>query len=278
MSFPRTHLTLIQRLASGGGEEDWQRFLGDYWGPVSRFSLRHGAQNLDDAEDVASQTFEVLWENRLLVRWLSRRSAKLRTLLCSVSRKILANRHRVQATRQRLAREIADHLKELEEPRHEPIDAFYEAWVEDVVQQAVESLATEYFAQGKGDYVRVVYGRLCRRMTIAQVAEALEIAPATVDNYYRHARDRLASKLQEGVRRQIVRYCPGDEVADEFRREWQQMGDYLAEHGGLEDAVRRAYDLLDPVAVKRHKGMGLTRAVTRLTSIIRREDGDDARR
>ena len=81
MSFPQTRVTLIQRLASGGNEEDWGQFLRDYWGPICRFSLRFGALNLDEAEDVASDTFAVLLEKRLLDRWVSNRSAKLRTLL-----------------------------------------------------------------------------------------------------------------------------------------------------------------------------------------------------
>ena len=211
MSFPETRLTLIQRLASGGGEEDWQRFLNDYWGPLCRFSLRWGARDLDDAEDAACQTFEVLWENRLLVRWVSQRAAKLRTLLCSVARRILANQNRVRTNRKRLAGELADCVRELNDARSEQTDAFYAAWVEDMVQQAVEALAAEYYAQRKGDYVRVMYGRLCRRMTIAQVAEALELKPSAVDNYYRHARDRLAEKLESSVRRQVGRYCPSDE-------------------------------------------------------------------
>ena len=75
MSFPETRLTFIERLASSANEEDWRDFLQDYWGPVCRFALRSGAGNLADAEDTASQTFEVLWENRLLVRWVSDRSA-----------------------------------------------------------------------------------------------------------------------------------------------------------------------------------------------------------
>ena len=74
--------------------------------PVSR--CRSGAGQLSDAEDVASQTFEVLWESRLLVRWIANRSAKLRSLLCSVTRKTLANRKRVRAGRERLARDAAD--------------------------------------------------------------------------------------------------------------------------------------------------------------------------
>ena len=99
MSFPETRLTFIERLASGDSQDDWRDFLRDYWGPVCRFALRSGAGNLADAEDVASQTFEVLWENRLLVRWVSNRSARLRSLLCRVVRKNLANRGRTRENR-----------------------------------------------------------------------------------------------------------------------------------------------------------------------------------
>ena len=107
MSFPQTRLTLVERLASGGTEEDWRRFLKDYWGPICRFSLRWGARDLDNAEDVASETFEVLWEQRLLVRWASNRSAKLRTLLCSVVRNILSHRNRVRVGREQRQEDLA---------------------------------------------------------------------------------------------------------------------------------------------------------------------------
>ena len=62
MGFPETSLTLVQRLASGGSEEDWRSFLHDYWGPICRFARRHGAANLHEAEDIASEVFEVLWK------------------------------------------------------------------------------------------------------------------------------------------------------------------------------------------------------------------------
>jgi RNA polymerase sigma factor (sigma-70 family) len=275
MSFPDTRLTLIQRLAAGGSTEDWHTFLKDYWGPVCRFSLRFGAANLDDAEDVASQTFEALWENRLLVRWVSNRSAKLRSLLCGVARNILSNQKRVQEGRERLAHEIAQWLDQSERALQEQTDAFYAAWVEDVVQRAVQSLALEYYAQGKGDYLRVFYGRLCQRLTIAQVAEALKIKPATVDNYFRHGKDRLRQKLEEVVRRQVCRYCPAEEADQEFELEWRQLGRYVADFGGLEEAVRRAYDLLDPVTAKRDRLAGLSGGLSRLTSIICSSGGEN---
>ena len=272
MSFPQTRLTPIQRLASGGSEEDWGEFMKDYWGPVCRFSLRFGARNLDDAEDVASRTFQALWKNRLVVRWASNRSAKLRTLLCSVVRNVLSNRNRVKENRDRLARELAECVKRPESAKDETADAFYAAWVEDLVQRTVETMAGEYYAQGKGDYVRVLYGRLCQRMTMADVAETLKIKPSDVDNYFRHAKKLLREKLEELVRRQVASYCHNEEAEEEFDLEWGLLGEHLGQYGGMEEAVRRAYDLLDPVAVKRHRGENLTRAITRLTSIMRVPD------
>ena len=269
MSFPQTRHTLIQRLASGGSEEDWQHFLNDYWGPICRFSLRWGAENLDDAEDVASQTFEVLWRNKLLVRWASHRSAKLRTLLCSVVRKVLANRHRARATRDAVIRDMAARADEMSQVSDEQINAFYVAWVEDVLQQAVESLATEYYRKNQGDYVRTLYGRLCEGLTIAEVAEALETKPSSVDYYFRHARQRLSEELEERVRSHVRRYCLPEEADQETAAQWRQLGHYLEEHGGLDEAVRRAYGLLDPVQSKTRRESGLAKAATRLTSIMR---------
>lgn len=269
MAFPQTQLTLIQRLTSGGSDEDWGRFLRDYWGPICRFSLRWGARNLDEAEEAASHTFAVIWENRLLDRWVSNRSAKLRSLLCAVARNILSNSDRRLAGRQRMSEELVRRLEESSRARDEQSDAFYSAWVEDLVQQVVESLATDYYRKNQGDYIRVLYGRLCERLTIAEVAEALAIKPSTVDYYYRHARQRLSEKLESVVRPQIERYCAPDEAEQEFALEWDLLGRFLAEHGGLEEAVRRAYDTLDPVRAKQRRATGLTKALTHLTAIRR---------
>jgi RNA polymerase sigma factor (sigma-70 family) len=269
MAFPQTQLTLIQRLASGGSDEDWRRFLSDYWGPVCRFALHWGAKNLDDAEEVASHTIVVIWENQLLARWMSNRAAKLRSLLCAVVRNVLSNWSRVRAGRQRLSEELVRRLEEYSQTRDEQSDAFYAAWVDDVIQQAVASLAAEYYRNNQGDYVRVLYGRLCERLTIADVAEALAISPSKVDYYFCHARERLSGRLEAIVRRQVERYCSPDEAGEEFRLEWGLLGRFLSEHGGLEEAVRRAYDTLDPVRTRRRRATGLTKALTRLTVLLR---------
>jgi DNA-directed RNA polymerase specialized sigma24 family protein len=267
MSFPETRLTFIERLASGGSEEDWRDFMQDYWGPVCRFALRWGAPSLADAEDVSSQTFEVLWENRLLVRWVSNRSARLRSLLCGVVRKILANRGRTWESRQRLGRELAEQVKQLHSLQDDQADAFYVAWAEGLLQSAVESLATEYCRQAKGDYVRVLYGRLCQALSIDEVARSLGIGPAAVDHYFRDAKARLGEKLQEEVRRHVQRYSHRDQVEQDFALEWGQLGQHLAKHGGLDEAVRRAYQLLDPVTAHKRQGAAIGRTLTRLTAI-----------
>jgi RNA polymerase sigma factor (sigma-70 family) len=267
MSFPETRQTFVERLASQGSEEDWRCFLQDYWGPVCRFALRWGAGNLADAEDVAAQTFEVLWENRLLVRWVSNRSARLRSLLCGVVRKTLANRGRTRENRQRLGRELAEHVEQIYVAQDDQADAFYAAWAEGLLQRAVESLAAEYYRQAKGDYVRVLYGRLCQGLSVPEVARSLEISISAADNYFRHAKTRLAEKLADEVRQQVHRYSPPEDIEREAAMEWRQLGQHLEGHGGLEEAVRRTYELLDPVAASQRQRTAVAKTLTRLTAI-----------
>jgi DNA-directed RNA polymerase specialized sigma24 family protein len=234
---------------------------------VCRFALRGGAGHLEEAEDVAVQTFEVLWESRLLVRWIAHRTARLRSLLCSITRKILANRHRVRAGRDRLAREAADHWAQPETVEDTQAEAFYIAWVEDLLRQAVESIAAMYYREAKGDYVRVLYARLCQPLSIAELASTLEIQPSAVDNYFRHARQRLGDALQTLLRQQIDRYAAAEESEQEFAAEWQQLGAFLTDHGGLEEAVRRAYELMDPVSTQRNQRAGLRAAAERMATL-----------
>jgi RNA polymerase sigma factor (sigma-70 family) len=244
MTFPPTRGTLIERLVSRGDEADWQAFLADYWNPICRFAMRQGGLSWADAEDVAAVTLEVLIANRLLARWVAHRAAKLRTLLCSVVRNILANRARVHAGRERLWREKIGALPAFSaaDVSEAQVDTFYAAWAEELLRQVVETLMAEYHREGKGDYFRVLYGRVCEALSAPEIARALGLATTAVENYYKHARRRLTQHLEEAVRAQVARYCPAGQSDDEFRREWGELGDYLTRHGGLEQAVRRAYE------------------------------------
>ena len=212
----------------------------------------------------------MLWESRLLVRWIANHTARLRTLLCSVARKTLANRQRVRAGRERMARDAADQWAQPEAVEDEQSEIFYAAWVEDLLSQTLESVAAAYYREAKGDYVRVLYSRLCQGASIAVMAQELDTTPSSVNNYFRHARQRLAETLETMVRRQVQRYSAAEASQQEFQDEWHKLGSYLTEHGGLEDAVRRAYELLDPVATRKNQRAGLQAAAQRIALVVNR--------
>jgi DNA-directed RNA polymerase specialized sigma24 family protein len=181
MSFPETHDTLVFRVAAKGDERAWRQFLSDYWLPVCRFAQQRANLGVEDAEDVASETFVAILRNQLLQRWVANRSAKLRTLLCTVVRHILSKRARLQKGRRRL---LGENLRELlgrtdlptikvVDKGVEHIEEFYAAWVESILLQALESLMREYEHRGKVDYFRVLHRRVCEKMTAPQVSRAL---------------------------------------------------------------------------------------------------------
>jgi RNA polymerase sigma factor (sigma-70 family) len=268
MSFPETRHSFMQRLVVAGREADWAEFLTDYWGPVCRFAARRGSLGEADAEDVASQVFAALLGNQLLSRWAGNRSAKLRTLLCSVARNVLANRARKQAGRERLVGTQSqaggeDFLANLSAP-DDQVDAFYAAWADDLLERAVESLLTELHEEGKGDYFRVLHGRLCEHMTMPELSAALEIPVATAENYFKAARKRLAANLESLVRQHVVRYADVD-LGDEFASEWGRLGVYFVAHGGLDEAIRAAYEGLELAHRQERKTASIKLALTRIS-------------
>lgn len=276
MSFPQTSKTLIFRVATEGSERDWHQFLSDYWLPVCRFAQQRAGLKIEDAEDVASETFEAILKNQLLKRWSSDRSSKLRTLLCTIVRHVLGNRARVQKGRQRLLAENAAELlaradlptiKAMDEPA-EYIDQFYAGWVESILLQAVETLMAEYHQTGKGDYFRVLHGRICEQMTNPQIADALGIKKTDAENYYKASRKRLAAKLRELVEEHTQRYCQGHEFDDEFNSEWGRIGQYLKDHGGLEQAITQVYKTAGPVEMAQRQTHAVTATLRRLTQVL----------
>jgi DNA-directed RNA polymerase specialized sigma24 family protein len=245
MSFPDTKPTLVQRLATGGGEADWREFMTDYWGPVCRFATRRARLTLSDAEDVAAQVFAIIFKRNLLSGWVQGPSAKLRTLLCSIVRKILANRQRIADGRQRIltsleAEDFSVSVLGTERVSSESVDLFYAAWVDDLLERVVQSLFDEYYSADRGHCFLVLYGRICDEMTHAEIAESLCLSISKVEYSYKTARSRLAEKLKNDVREQVARHCPQQEVEKEFHDEWNSLGLYLKSNGGLEAVLRRA--------------------------------------
>ncbi|MHC4573033.1 MAG: RNA polymerase sigma factor [Planctomycetota bacterium] len=276
MSFPQTREILIYRIAASGNERDWRQFLSDYWLPVCRFAQQQAKLQIEDAEDVAAETFQAILRNQLLQRWVSHRASKLRVLLCTVVRHVLSNRARVQRGRHRLLREKIHKLlarTDLLTIRAvgdgvEDIDQFYAAWVEGILLQALEALVDEYRRNGKGDYFRVLHGRVCKKMTAVQIAKALGIKTTDAQNYYKAARKRLETKLEQSVRAHVHRYCDSQDLGAEFDLEWCQLGQYLADHGGLEQAIAKAYENTRLVDVAQRQAQAITSVGRRLMQVL----------
>ncbi len=267
MAFPQTRHTLIQRLATGGSQDDWRDFLSDYWGPVCRFALRRGNGRLADAEDAAANTFEIVLRNELLQRWIKSQRAKLRTLLCGVVCKVQANQIRSDQRKQLFEQAFAEELfaSEGNVANEQQDELFTGAWVEDLLQTTLQRLAKEYHSQGKGDYFRVLHGRLCGRLSIDEVAQLLKISPSAVNNYHRHVRKRLSESLETAVRTQVARYCKAENADAEFHNEWTNLAAYLADHGGLEEAVRRTHDLVEANELQTNKPRRIQATLTRIS-------------
>lgn len=250
MAFPQTRQTLIRRITSQGSDDDWRQFLNDYWGPICGFASRRAGLSFEDAEDVASKTFEALLTNNLLARWQDQPSAKLRTLLCSVVQNVLSNRARVEIGRKRLLKRHAEQggtegtlpVGDAAEVSPEQADIFYVAWVEQLLRETIDTLLGQLHREGKGDYFRVLYGRICEQMTVPQISEALGIKTTSIENYYKAAKKRLADELKDRMRAHVVRYCDDAQVSEEFRLEWEQLAEHLRGHGGFERAIKQCFD------------------------------------
>jgi len=266
MSFPETRHSLIKRIVTDSLEDDWRQLLGDYWRPVCRFAARGGKLNIDDAEDVASLTFEAIIRNQLLSRWISNRQSKLRTLLCAVTRNVLSNINRVREARERRVRDhggALDHvaaasLNDLSNSEDDQADLFLVALAEDLLQRCVESLLHDYHSEGRGDYFRVLYGKICEQMTNSEIAQNLGYKVTDVENYFRHAKKRLETTLKNLVREHILRYCSPEEANEEFQLEWQSVGDCLKAHGGLENLLRASFQNFDADEIRRREAQSMT--------------------
>jgi RNA polymerase sigma factor (sigma-70 family) len=258
MAFPVTRVTLIQRLAAGGSQEDWRAFVDDYWGPVFHFCLRRGAPNRTNAEELTMDVFAVVWTQKLLERWQANRAAKLRTLVCAVARNLIAQRR----GRKPLAELATEPAVETSDE-----DCFYAAWAEDLLHRALDQLATAYRRTGQGDYLRVYLGRTCEGLTIREVSDSLGLDDTKVDYFYRQVRDRMRETVDTLLGEQVVECSSPAEQAAEQAIERQRLRQYFAAQGDLEKVLRESLAEFDRSAAAAARRRGVGETVTRLTKL-----------
>ena len=235
MGFPDTRMSLIRRIVDTGDQASWNQFVATYWRAICRFAMRVGNLQWSDSEDVASSTFEILYRKSLLESWLSRPDARFKTLLCTVVRHVVMNRVRANQT---IAKRVAQEAQDLPGVVDQDLDAFYAIWAEELLRSAVQSVMGDYHRDGKGDYFRVLYGRICEQLPVKEIAGQLELKVTDVENYFRHARKRLSDRIELLLRKDIAYYTPLPDIDAEFTHEWARLGEFLQEQGGLEEVVR----------------------------------------
>jgi hypothetical protein len=145
-------------------------------------------------------------------------------------------------------------------------DAFYAAWAEELVRRAVEGVLADLHRQGKGDYFRIFYSRLCDGMSLVEVADSLGMEPGKAKSAYEHALLCLSRQLEALVQDHVQRYCPGADPAAEFATEWSRLGEHLKMNGELEAAVRRAY--AGDVPAQRQHSSARQATLTRLSGMF----------
>jgi hypothetical protein len=79
-------------------------------------------------------------------------------------------------------------------------------------------------------------------MTAVQISRELGIRTGCVRSHYRAACRRLGTKLKESVYKHVFRYSEFKDLSSEFDSEWRQIGQYLKERGGLEQAISKVYE------------------------------------
>lgn len=274
MAFPETQASLIVRLAAGGSERDWQQFLNDYWAPLVRFAIRSGRLPLDQAEDIAAETMTVLVRSQLLSRWHDRPAGKLRGLLCGVVRNLLSNKQRIAWGRRRLIQKVAEAggvpdvlvTCESAEPTMSDSDTFYHVWVDELLANTMKRVLRELHAEGRGDYFRALYGRICEDLSAAQIAAALRVQPADVENFIRVAKGRLSRCLEAEVRRHVDRYSSAGEQEADYQREWDRLHTHLARSGGLDGAIRLEASQMDRLPSASRRSASFLAACAELTA------------
>ena len=232
MLFPETRLTFIRRLARDGSEADWRQFIGEYWRPVRRFAISRGRLQAADADDVASATFEVLIRKRLLLQWTEERSARLRTLLCGIVRRQLANRFRKHQDQQlpMMGSGTDDPFVDLPDDER---NVFEEFCFEEILLRSVDRMRNQCLKTGKINRFRVLFGRVCEGMTHSQIAACLNQPLSTVESWYKQARDQLAEVLRIQIRAIVSQHARPEHLASEFDEEWQRLAEFLQKMVGL---------------------------------------------
>jgi hypothetical protein len=183
----------------------------------------------------------------------------------------VANQNRVNQGRKALLQENVARLKEINSihlneaiDHPEELDAFFESWVDEVVQVAVDELFQECQRTGRGDVFRVLYGRVCEQMPMQDIAKCLRISPDTAHNHFKLSRKLLDGFLRQAVQRRVIKYAVPQNAKAEFEAEWQALSESLIRRGGLDASLERSINSEEAQELKRREHRSVTTIIAQL--------------
>ena len=164
MNFPTTHWSVLAQATLHGdaaGRAALGKLCQAYWRPVADF-LRQRGWSQTDAEDMTQEFFSSLLQSRGWQR-ADRARGKFRNFLLGALMRVLhKERERSQAQKRGGGQMLAS-LDELAEDGFEPgemdpsaAQIFDHAWAEQVMDSALETVATAWEEEGRGQALQVL--------------------------------------------------------------------------------------------------------------------------
>lgn len=225
MNFPTTHWSVLAQATMNGdaaGREALGKLCMSYWRPVADFLKLRGYSDAD-AQDLTQEFFSALLASRGWHR-ADRAKGKFRNFLLGALMRVL---HRERARAHSLKRgggHMLASLDELaEEQGFEPgevdpgaAQGFDHAWAEQLMEAALEALATSWEEDGRGPALKVLMAFLpagAQPIPYEQAAQALGMSLGAVKSQIL----RLRQEFREFLETQIARTVSAPhEIAEEM--------------------------------------------------------------
>lgn len=180
-----------------------------YWKPVYLYLRTVSGLSNDDAKDLTQQFFLHLFENRAVSRYEPAR-APFRVYLKSCLRNFLADELRARASLKRGGDRSALPLEAAGETAAPAAEReFDDAWLQAVLETAIEEARGEFLAQGRAAEWAVFEAYDLRdpaapRATYAELGRAHGLSESDVRGALQYARGKLRERVVEQVRRSVA--------------------------------------------------------------------------
>ena len=231
MNFPTTHWSVLAQATMNGdaaGREALGKLCQAYWRPVADF-LRQQGWKQADAEDMTQEFFGSLLASKGWHR-ADRARGKFRNFLLGALMRVLHKDREHNHAQKRGGGQMLASLDAMAEEGFEPGDwddaatkIFDQAWAEQVMDAALESLVTEWEEDGRGAALQVLLAFLpagSQPIPYEQAAEQLGMSLGAVKSQILRLRQQFRERLELHIARTV---SAPHEIAEEMRHLYEVL-------------------------------------------------------